>query len=243
MTSVTSLRVRVTRERDEKVFRVDTNSSASRLSAVLDEQQAYYRVLAAEYDKHVIDVPGGDELLAALDALWPTGEVLELACGPGTWTAKLLEHAETVTAVDGSAEMLEIASARVSDPRVRFIEADLFKWRPDRRYDAVFFGFWISHVPLERFEAFWSKVRDCLKPDGRAMFIDDAHRTAEELAFGEESELVRRRLLDGSQFTVVKVPHEPGDLQRRIAELGWDVTVTGTSGPFYSGVATPAASQ
>jgi hypothetical protein len=47
----------------------------------------------------------------------------------------------------------------------------------------VFFGFWISHVPLERFEAFWSMVRDCLEPDGRAMFVDD-----EELVFGDESE-------------------------------------------------------
>jgi hypothetical protein len=28
-------------------------------------------------------------------------------------------------------------------------------WRPDRRYDVVFFGFWLSHVPLERFAAFW----------------------------------------------------------------------------------------
>ncbi|MGZ4186869.1 MAG: hypothetical protein ACXVFA_15745 [Solirubrobacteraceae bacterium] len=60
---------------------------------------------------------------------------------------------------------------------------------------------------------------------------------------GEESALVRRRLINGSQFTVVKVPHEPMDLQRRIANLGWDVTVTGTSGPFYWGVATPVASQ
>jgi hypothetical protein len=29
---------------------------------------------------------------------------------------------------------------------------------PDRRYDVVFFGFWLSHVPLERFDAFWSMV-------------------------------------------------------------------------------------
>jgi hypothetical protein len=33
---------------------------------------------------------------------------------------------------------------------VRFICADLFAWSPERRYDVVFFGFWLSHVPLER---------------------------------------------------------------------------------------------
>lgn len=139
--------------------------------------------------------------------------------------------------------MLEIASARVTDPRVRFVEGDLFSWRPDRRYDVVFFGFWLSHVPLERFRSFWSMVHECLDPGGRVMFVDDAYRTSEELVYGEESELVRRRLIDGSQFMIVKVPHEPEDLQRRIADLGWDVTVTRTSGPFYWGVATPAASQ
>src|SRR6202012_2677000 len=121
---------------------------------------------------------------------------------------------------------------------VRFVEADLFSWQPDRRYDAVFFGFWISHVPLERFEAFWSLLSDCIEPDGQVLFVDDGHRTAAGLVHGEKSELVRRRLIDGSQFTIVKVPHEPEELQRRIGNLGWDVTVTRTSRPFYWGIAT-----
>ena len=99
---------------------------------------------------------GGGELSEALDAFRPTGRVLELACGPGTWTGQLVRHATDVTAVDASAEMLGIASARVGKQRVRFVLADLFGWRPDRRYDVVFFGFWLSHVPPERFASFWS---------------------------------------------------------------------------------------
>jgi len=223
-----------------------TNSASSGpgpaddLSRVLTEQQAYYQALAPEYEKHALSDSGGDELVAALDKFRPTGEVLELACGPGSWTAQLLRHADRVTAVDGSPEMLEIAAARIGgDPRVEFVHADLFAWRPPRRYDAVFFGFWISHVPLERFDSFWSMVRECLSPAGRAMFVDDAHRTPDELAYGEDSELVRRRVTDGRQFTVVKVPYSPEDLERRVADLGWDVTVTATSGPFYWGLATP----
>jgi ubiquinone/menaquinone biosynthesis C-methylase UbiE len=89
--------------------------------------------------------------------------VLELACGPGTWTTRLLRHAEDVTAVDASPEMLAIASTRVDAGQVRFVSADLFRWRPDCRYDVVFFGFWLSHVPPERFASFWSLVADCLK--------------------------------------------------------------------------------
>jgi SAM-dependent methyltransferase len=219
------------------VSRNDENAGRG-LEALLAEQQSFYAAVAREYEQHLISADGGEELISALDAFKPTGDVLELACGPGTWTAQLLRHADRVTALDGSAEMLAIARDRIRDERVQFIQADLFRWRPDRRYDVVFFGFWISHVPLERFEPFWSLVRDCLKPGGRAFFADDAHRTAGELAYGEGSELVRRRLNDGTPFRVVKVAHKAEDLQRRIASLGWDASVTQTAGPFYWGTAT-----
>jgi len=64
--------------------------------------------------------------------------------------------------VDASPEMLAIAAARADSERARFIQADLFAWEPDRRYDVVFFGFWLSHVPPAGFEPFWSLVADRL---------------------------------------------------------------------------------
>jgi trans-aconitate methyltransferase len=168
------------------------------LELLLAEQIAYYRALAAEYEDHALDLPGGEELLSALDAFQPEGDVLEIACGPGFWTSRLLRHATTVTSLDAASEMLAIASARVDDERVRFIQADVFSWRPDRRYDVVFFGFWLSHVPAERFESFWSLIRDCVAPH-------------------------------------VTVPYTASELEARVSRLGWQVTVTGTSGPFYWG--------
>ena len=84
--------------------------------------------------------------------------MLELACGTGLWMVELAHHATSVTAVDASPEVLEINRARLRETgrenAVRYVEADLFGWRPDAAYDAVFFGFWLSHVPPERFEAF-----------------------------------------------------------------------------------------
>ena len=49
------------------------------------------------------------------------------------------------------------------------------------RYDAVFMGFWVSHVPAERWASFSSLVVGCLKPEGRVFFCDDAYRTEDEL--------------------------------------------------------------
>jgi SAM-dependent methyltransferase len=208
-------------------------------SEALAEQLADYRAVADDYEDYTIDVPGQDELRSAIDSFRPTGDVLELACGSGIWTEKLLDSARTITAVDGAPEMLARARARVGDTApVRFVEADLFSWRAHRRYDAVFFGFWISHVPDEKFEPFWSLVAESLAPRGRVFFFDDNHRPEPELIEGGDSPVVQRRLHDGTSFRVIKIPYEPADLERRLPELQWDMTVTGTSGPFYWGMGT-----
>jgi SAM-dependent methyltransferase len=207
---------------------------------LLAQQRAYYRALAPDYLDQGIDVPGVGELVAeladALDAFRPAGSVLELACGPGVWTSQLLRHASDVTAVDASPEMLAIAASRVAaGAPVRFVEADLFAWEPDRRYDVVFMGFWLSHVPAERWEPFWNVVAAALAPGGRVFFADDAHRTPDELIEGPASSTIQRRTPDGTAYRIVKVPHEPADLERRLRELGWDVTVTPTAGPCFWG--------
>jgi demethylmenaquinone methyltransferase/2-methoxy-6-polyprenyl-1,4-benzoquinol methylase len=214
-------------------------TNADGLDGLLSEQVAYYRARAPEYDAGALDLPGGDEIVRALEAFAPTGEVLELACGTGAWTAQLLRHARAVTAVDASPEMLELAAHRVGDnPRVRFVLADLFAWRPERRYDIVFFGFWISHVPLDRFAAFWELVDECVAPGGRVFFADDAYRTDDELFEGPESATIERRLEDGTRFRLVKVPYSAAALERRLRELGWAVEVHETAGPFYWGAGT-----
>lgn len=219
---------------------VESASVPGDLDQLLAEQLAYYRARAPEYSQTAIpDVLVGelliarDKAIAAIDEFRPRGEVLELACGPGTWTADLLRHADFVTAVDGAPEMLALAAAKVRDDRVRFLRADLFSWEPDRSYDVVFFGFWLSHVPLERFGQFWTLVGRCLKPDGRVAFVDDAYRTADELIEGEDSSVIQRHLTDGTPFRAIKVPHTPELLESRLRQLGWDVSVRYLAQPFF----------
>ena len=220
---------------------MNTRSAQDQLLA---QQRAYYRALAPDYLDQNLDLPGIGEAVAeltdALDAFRPAGSVLELACGPGVWTSQLLRHASDVTAVDASPEMLAIAASRIAAGAggaapVRFVEADLFSWEPDRRYDVVFMGFWLSHVPAERWESFWRMVAAALAPRGRVFFADDAYRTPDELVEGPASSTIQRRLPDGTAYRIVKVPHEPADLESRLRALGWDVTVTPTAGPFFWG--------
>jgi trans-aconitate methyltransferase len=207
---------------------------------LLSEQIAYYRAVAPEYESLSIPGGGGQEVAAALEAFEPAGNILELACGPGMWTELLLRQASSLTAVDAAPEMLALAKARVGEGHVHFVQHDLFSWRPDRRYDLVFFGFWLSHVPRDRFAAFWSLIDECLEPSGRVFFVDDAFRPPEELIEGESSTTIQRRLRDGTPFRAVKVPYRTTELERQLASLGWRVSVTQTSGTFYWGAGSRA---
>lgn len=201
---------------------------------ILEEQVAYYRAIAPEYEDHSIDADGQAELRAAFSSFDISGDVLELACGPGGWTQQLVHRATSITAVDASPEMIARAQLLVSDAPVRFVESDLFSWEPDRRYDAVFFGFWLSHVPEDRFEPFWAKIADCLSPGGQVFFVDDSHRTTQELVEGPNSPIVERTLNNGTTYRAIKVPYQPTSLQDRLHSLGWDISVSG-AGPFYWG--------
>src|SRR5437763_840453 len=154
--------------------------------ATLDEMKAYYRARAAEYDEWFYRqgrfdrspetnarwFAEAEELYRALDALHLTGDVLELAPGTGIWTERLVRTARSVTAVDASPEMVELNRAKVASDRVTYLLADLFTWRPDRRYDAVCFGFWLSHVPDERLDDFLAMVAAALRPGGKLFFVD-----------------------------------------------------------------------
>jgi SAM-dependent methyltransferase len=93
---------------------------------VLEEQLAYYRARAKEYDESLQGIgptspaqPEHEEanqewlqIIHALRALAPVDDVLELACGTGIWTQELTHISRSITAIDGSPEMIEINQAK-----------------------------------------------------------------------------------------------------------------------------------
>lgn len=207
--------------------------------ALLAEQMAYYQARAPEYDRVYAEREDLRNLLAVTDELPITGDVLELACGTGQWTGALAERARSVTALDAAAETLDIACARVTSPNVLFTQADVFTWYPSRRYDTVFFAFWLSHVPPSRLADFWNTVREALAPQGKAIFIDEGPGEAwrEEFLAPQSASAVVRQLDDGSRHRVVKVFHDPERLTGDLAALGWSADVRVVGGSFIVGVA------
>jgi demethylmenaquinone methyltransferase/2-methoxy-6-polyprenyl-1,4-benzoquinol methylase len=206
------------------------------------EQVAYYRARAAEYEATSYrDVSSADRRIAALTGqLRPGGDLLEIACGTGLWTRHLAGCAATVTAVDAAPEMIELARQRVTADNVTFVTADVLTWRPPRRFDTVFFAFWLSHVPASAFGSFWSIMRGALASDGRVLFVDDQPAAAGlETYLAGSSEVVERRLRDGTRHRLIKVVRSAPQLTRQLTQLGWQATIT-LPGDWLVGQARPA---
>jgi 2-polyprenyl-3-methyl-5-hydroxy-6-metoxy-1,4-benzoquinol methylase len=222
----------------------------------LQEMKAYYRQRASEYDESYCRqgrydrgpemnarwFAELDEVFAALDAFHLAGEVLELAAGTGIWTKHLVRTASTVTSVDASPEMLAINRAKVASHRVRYVLVDLFSWHPEHVYDAVFFGFWLSHVPRERLDDFLRSCVAMLHPAGKIFFVDSRRPPnapgAPHQATVLESQVVVRTLRDGRTFEVVKNLYDATDLTARCIGAGFDLIVCQTATHFLYGSGT-----
>lgn len=208
------------------------------MSDLLGEQKRYYAERAPEYDdwwfrrgRYELEADAlarwqadAAEAEAALEALAPWGTVLELAAGTGIWTRKLSRLADRVVAVDANAETLALNTTEVE-----LVRADVFAWRPSQQFDLVFFSFWLSHVPEERFDEFWALVRSALRRDGRVFLIDSGPK--EE----QSDERQVRQLADGREFTIVKRYWEPEELRARLLPLGFqlDLQVTANGNFLY----------
>jgi SAM-dependent methyltransferase len=212
------------------------------VSDLLREQKRYYAERAPEYDdwwhrrgRFELEPAAlarwqadAGEAEAALEALAPLGRVLELAAGTGIWTRKLVELAERVVAVDANAETLALNTSAAE-----LVRADVFEWQPAERFDLVFFSFWLSHVPEERFDEFWALVRGALMPSGRVFLVDSsaedtAHRGTDQDGW-EES----RSLADGRTFRIVKRRWQPDELAARVRPLGLELELRDTANGHF----------
>lgn len=68
----------------------------------------------------------------------PKDRVLEIGCGPGTWTREIARLSKEVVAVDISASMIEEARKRTRNLPVTYIRSDFLSCQPDGKFDKIF---------------------------------------------------------------------------------------------------------
>src|SRR5437588_10197032 len=102
---------------EERVFSLNEGEMMDQ--HILDEQLTYYRKRAQEYDETTGQTEDLQRAFAqARDLLQqhaPVEQILELACGTGTWTHALLPLGRELTAIDASPEMLALARQKVGN--------------------------------------------------------------------------------------------------------------------------------
>jgi SAM-dependent methyltransferase len=214
-----------------------------------DDLVAYYQARAPEYDDWYLrrgryshgpvhDAAWNAELDAAgrwLDGLPMRGDIVELAAGTGWWSPLLAEKGE-LTLYDAAGAPLERARERLLAHGLRAHLHVRDAWaEPERRVDALFAGFWLSHVPRGRLDEFLRLARQWLKPGGTFAFIDSLPDP--QSGAGDHPPPVddtsRRRLDDGREFRIVKVYYQPAQLQAGLLRAGFAAADVTTSGRFF----------
>lgn len=197
----------------------------------MQDMQQYYAQRAPEYDR-IYRKPERQADLRAIEAWLPPlfagRSVLEVACGTGYWTRFIAPVAARVLAVDAAAETMRIARERVGAARVEFVQGDAYALPVQAGgFDAAFAGFWWSHVPQARLEAFLQGLHRALRPGAKVVFLDNRYVEGSSTPVGAPDangdSWQDRPLADGSRHRVLKNFPTEAQLRERLAPHAGEV--------------------
>jgi malonyl-CoA O-methyltransferase len=154
---------------------------------MIDKQllQKRFSVHAKTYDQYAsVQKKMGERLLKQL-TLKKSGtssmNILEIGCGTGYLTAKLLQQfpKATIMAIDLAPGMIELAKQRIADERIRFLCGDIEEMELNERYDLIISNAtfqWLNHL-----EKTLSRLSSLLKREGMILFSTFGDKTFYEL--------------------------------------------------------------
>lgn len=214
----------------------------------------YYEARAPEYDDWYLRRRGYsrgpvsdvawhmelDEATLWLDRLPLSGEIVELAAGTGWWSPLLANKGE-LSIYDTSPAALDRARSKLlaHHQRVHIHERDAWA-DPERPVDALFTGFWLTHVPRRRLPQFLALALRWLKPGGTYAFVDSTAdpgaNASNEAALATPEGIVTRHVTDGREFRIARSFHTPDHLRSALEATGFrSVEITQTARYFLLG--------
>lgn len=137
--------------------------------------RAGYDLWASFYDQYPNSTVAADE--NSFPQVWAQlkgKRVLEIGCGTGRHTQKLVAQGNEVVGIDLSAEMLQVARKKLERESVTFIEADFMMYEgfASGYFDAAIASLVIEHI--EDVDGFLKRVASVLKPSGE-LFVSEIH--------------------------------------------------------------------
>ncbi len=127
-------------------------------------ERRWLRSLATRWDYRVTNSALLEELRPK-----PQDRVLEIGCGPGTWTRAIASRCREVVAVDISASMIEEARKRTCGLPVKYIHSDFLSCSPNGKFDKIFAVRSTEYIASRDLLA--RKTSELLAPGGTVVII------------------------------------------------------------------------
>lgn len=175
----------------------------------MDPVLKHFEEEAHEYDQIILRlIPYYPQMLDALLGVIPFDSaapirVLDLGCGTGTISRKVLESFSNarVTCLDAAANMITMARAKLAEyPHTRFQVADFNDYAFDESYDVIVSSLALHHLVSDQSKiGFYRKIFDALNPNGvfyNADVVLASRASVQELYIRKWKEFMRRQVSD-----------------------------------------------
>ena len=176
-----------------------------------------YDLWSKQYDLEANSTIAADERF--FPPIWQhvKGErVLEIGCGTGRHTQRLIALGNWVTAIDPSKGMLEIAKTKIASDRIRFILADFleYQWPKGTIFKAAITSLVLEHI--SDLDLFFQTVYGLLE-EGGELFLSEIHPL--RIASGSQAKFTD--LHSNEQILLRSFAHQEKGILRAASEAGF----------------------
>ncbi len=141
--------------------------------------------------------------------------VLEIGCGTGRHTARLVSQENQVIALDQSAGMLEVARSKLVSDRVEFVEGDFFAYPfSGEGFEAALTSLVIEHI--RELDRFFARVHSLLRVGGE-FFVSEIH----PLRIGAGTQANFKQADSEDPYFLESFAHAPGAIEAAAERAGF----------------------
>ena len=175
------------------------------------EMLDYYERRCCEYES-IYSKPERQADLVELEN-WLLDEVrdqrvLELACGTGYWTRRMVKSARSLHATDGSQKLADMAKDLCTTGEVSAGVCDAYNIPVNPQINCIVAGFFYSHVPIRRQQPFLQNIRRSTVDNARLILFDNLYVEGSSTVISrtdtDGNSFQTRHLKSGEQEEVIK---------------------------------------
>jgi demethylmenaquinone methyltransferase/2-methoxy-6-polyprenyl-1,4-benzoquinol methylase len=199
-----------------------------------NEMEDYYAKRALEYEEIYLKSERQEcinKTKVLLKKYFVNKNVLEVACGTGFWTRVISEVSAKILATDINHEVMDIAKNKEYKCKVEFIQDDSYRLDEIKeKYDALFAGFWFSHIPKSKINEFFEVIEKKLHKNAILVFMDNMYVEGNSTpisGFDDEGNSYQlRKLKDNSRHEVLKNFYDEKNLKELFMKYADDIEIS-----------------